>query len=212
MIARLNQLHSDWVFSWPDPETAPYVDYPSLIAGEEFDALVFNALHGYYRQAISCLRVALETLTMAASFAVVDDMTSFMSWQRGTLETKFGRARASLRDSAAGRKIEAKVFPHSIFGNSDNAWLKTQYKRLCDYAHSRAGHDNGCFWESNGPLFVPRALETVEREFRETVALCYLLQRLGSPAYAPKQGQRSLLRGPVDGWSDYHPALAEWLL
>jgi len=33
----------------------------SLLAGEEFNALVFNALHGCYRQAIGCLRNAMLT-------------------------------------------------------------------------------------------------------------------------------------------------------
>ncbi len=82
-VTRLNELHSDWIFSWPEPGTAPFMDYPALIAGEEFDALVFNALHGYYRQAIGCLRVSLETLTMAAAFAVTGDTASFEAWQKG---------------------------------------------------------------------------------------------------------------------------------
>jgi len=48
VVTRLYQLASDWLFSWPDPGTAPFVDYPALVVGEEFSALVFNAVHGYY--------------------------------------------------------------------------------------------------------------------------------------------------------------------
>ena len=188
------------------------MDYPALIAGEEFDALVFNALHGYYRQAIGCLRISLETLTMAAAFATTTDTESFEAWQAGTLEAKFGRARVLLRDSAEGRQIDVAASPASVFGDADNSWLNARYKRLCDYAHSRAGHDNGGFWESNGPLFVPRALATVEREFRETLALCYLLERLGWPGYASGQGQPALLEGPQKGWSQYDAVLRTWLL
>lgn len=58
LIARLAGLHSDWIFSWPPVDGAPYMEEPALLAGEEFDALVFNAMHGYYRQAIGCLRNA----------------------------------------------------------------------------------------------------------------------------------------------------------
>jgi hypothetical protein len=212
VIKRLNQLNSDWTFSWPDAEQAPFMGYPALIAGEEFDALVFNALHGYYRQAIGCLRVSLETLVMAAAFAVTNDTASFDAWQKGELEAKFGRARIMLRDSSEGRRIDAAAQPNSVFGDTDGSWLNARYKRLCDYAHSRAGHDNGGFWESNGPLFVPRALATVEREFRETLALCYLLERLGWPGYVLAQGQPALLNGPQDGWSQYDVMLRAWLL
>jgi hypothetical protein len=141
VTGRLDQLHSDWVFSWPDPGVAPFINYPSLIAGEEFDALVFNALYGYYRQAISCLRVALETLTMAAGFAVGGDMAAFQAWQNGRMEAKFGRARVQLRDSADGHRIDTAASPESIFGDADDAWLNSRYKRLCDYTHSRAGHE-----------------------------------------------------------------------
>jgi len=211
-VGRLNQLDSDWVFSWPEVGTAPYMEFPSLIAGEEFGAVVFNAVHGYYRQAIGGLRVALETLTMAAGFAIVGDAAAFQAWQEGRIEAKFGLARVLLRDSREGRAVDAAAIPQSVFGDSDSAWLNARYKRLCDYAHSRAGHDNGGFWESNGPLFVPRALATVESELRETLAVCYLLQRLARPSYAAGQGQPALLNGPLDGWADYAPLLRAWLL
>lgn len=49
IIARLADLHSGWIFSWPKIDEAPYMAEPALLAGEEFDALVFNALHRYYR-------------------------------------------------------------------------------------------------------------------------------------------------------------------
>lgn len=211
-ISRLNQLSSDWTASWPAPGSAPFMDYPVLIAGEEFDALVFNALHGYYRQAIGCLRVALENLAMAAAFAVAGDSKSFQSWQQGNLEVKYGRARILLRDSTEGRQIDGFASQTSVFGDADGSWMNARYKRLCDYAHSRAGHDNGGFWESNGPLFVPRAVATVEREFRETLALCYLLERLGWPGYVPGPGQSALLDGPQEGWSQYKTLLCSWLL
>lgn len=188
------------------------MEYPSLIAGEEFEALVFNTVHGFYRQAISSLRVALETLVMAAGFAVTGDLASFQAWQHGDLEAKFGRARVLLRDSVEGRAIDVAAGPGGVFGDADSSWLNARYKCLCDYAHSRAGRGNGGFWESNGPLFIPRALATVEREFRETVVVCYLLQRIAWPGYAPGLGQRALLDGSCDGWSEHVPMLRFWLL
>ena len=211
-ISRLKQLESDWVFSWPQPGVAPFVEYPALVAGEEFDAAVFNALHGYYRQAIGCLRVALETLAIAAAFSVRGDLSSFERWQAGDLEGSFGTARTALGDSVDGRRIDATTAPSSVFGDSSDSWMKARYRRLCDYAHSRAGYDNGALWRSNGPIYVAQALGTVECEFRETMALCYLLARIGWDGYEPGPGQPALLGGPLDGWAQYATMLREWLL
>jgi hypothetical protein len=149
---------------------------------------------------------------MAAGYAIQKDATSFEAWQQGRTEAKFGVARVAVRDSAEGRAIDATVYPRSVFGDSDSAWLNARYKALCNYAHSRAGHDNGEFWESNGPLFVPRALATVEREFRETLAIAYLLQRLAWPNYGTGRGQPALMDGQLDGWADFEPMLRMWLL
>jgi hypothetical protein len=59
-ISRLATLDSEWIFSWPDPGEAPFMEEVSLLAGEEFNALVFSAMHGYYRQAIGWLRATLR--------------------------------------------------------------------------------------------------------------------------------------------------------
>jgi hypothetical protein len=212
MIHRLDQLHSDWIFSWPDVGEAPFMDEVALLAGEEFDALVFNALHGWYRQSIGCLRNALETLIVGAALAVTDNQRSFDRWRAGTKEFGFGTARALLRDSELGGKIDVDAAPASVFGDGDDSWTKRRYNRLCAYAHSKAGYNNADFWESNGPIFVPSALEVVEAEFRETLALCYLLLRLGWPTYQPGPGQPALLNGPQDGWIEFDPLLRQWLL
>ena len=212
LVSRLYQLQHDWVFSWPEIGEAPFMDELALLAGEEFDALVFSALHGWYRQAIGCLRNALETLIVGAALAVTDSHGSFEAWRAGTKEFGFGTARALLRDSPLGTEVDEDSAPASVFGDGDEAWAKRRYKRLCAYAHSQAGYNNADFWESNGPVFVPSALGVVETEFRETLALCYLLLRLGWPGYRQGPGQPALLDGPQDGWSEFGPPLRKWLL
>jgi hypothetical protein len=82
-IPRLATLDSAWIFSWPEPGEAPFMEEVSLLAGEEFNALVFNALHGYYRQAIGCLRNAIETLIAAAALAVTGNQELFNWWRKG---------------------------------------------------------------------------------------------------------------------------------
>jgi hypothetical protein len=210
-IARMNQLHTDWVFSWPAVGSAPFMDEVSLLAGEEFDALVFNAAHGYYRQAIGCLRNAFEIMMAAAGLAATGNLALFQQWRQAGHEIGFGQARAWVRDSAVGQQIEVYAAPESVFGNDDTSWSKARYARLCAYAHSRAGYNNADFWESNGPVYRPTALGVVEAEYRETLALCYLLLRIGWPGYAPGQGEPNLFAGPDSEWIQYQGLLQKWL-
>ena len=76
-VSRLHELHSDWIFSWREPACA--LHEACVLAGEEFDALILNVLHGYYRQAIGCLRNALETMTIVVGLAVTTATSSLRS-------------------------------------------------------------------------------------------------------------------------------------
>ena len=192
-IARLATLESQWIYSWPEVGAAPFMEEASLLVDEEFDALVFNVLHGYYRQAISCLRNALETMMTAAALAVTNNRELFDRWRKGEERIGFRRARRWLRDSTEGTKIDGDIAPHSVFGDDDSSWTNSRYARLCSYAHSQGGYNNADFWESNGPIFVPGALSVVEQEFRETLALSYLLLRLGWPTYQPGPGPKAIV-------------------
>jgi hypothetical protein len=210
-FARLSQLETDWIFSWPNPGQAPFMEEATYLAGEEFSALVVNAVHGYYRQAIGCLRNALEVMTVAAGMAVTNNQALFQQWRQSGQEIAFGQARAWLRDSIQGQQVDADVAPESVFGNSAGSWTKSRYTRLCAYAHSRSGYNNVDFWESNGPVFRPRALVVVEAEFRETLALAYLLLKLGWSTYSKGRGVTNLMVGPKSSWAQYVPLLEKWL-
>lgn len=212
LVGRLDALHTDWIFSWPEIGTAPYMEEVALLAGEEFDALVFNAAHGWYRQALGCLRNAFETMTVAAALSVRGDSKQFSSWRNGAVQVSFQAARSWIRDSTLGGQLDSDVSPLSVFGDDEESWTRRRYARLCAYAHSQAGYNNADFWESNGPIFVPAALEHVEAEFRETLALCYLLLRLGWPGYAPGPGEPALLSDAKVGWEQFERTLRQWLL
>ena len=91
VAARLHDLHSDWIFSWPTEEdAAPFMFEVALLAGEEIDALVFNATRGFYRQALGCLRNALETMAIAAGLAVTNNTALFAKWRKAGREITFG--------------------------------------------------------------------------------------------------------------------------
>lgn len=210
-IFRLSSLDSDWIFSWPEPGEAPFMEEVSLLAGEEFNALAFNALHGYYWQAIGCLRNALETLIVAAGLAVTGNEELFDRWRNGERQIGFGQARAWLRDSRVGHQVESDAAPHCVFGDADSSWTKSRYARLCAYAHSQADYNNADFWESNGPVFISSALMVVENELRETMALSYLLLRLGWQDYRLGPGPRNIMAGSKVGWEQYDDLLRRWL-
>lgn len=210
-FASLHHLNSGWIFSWPDPGKAPLMDEPMLLAGEKFDALVFNAVHGYYRQAIGCLRNALEVMTVATGLALTRNRRLFEQWRQGQ-EISFGQARTWILESTPGAALEQATRPHSLFKKDDNAWLCRLYARLCGYAHSRAGYNNADFWESNGPIHVPGALDVVESEFRETLAVCYLLLKLGWPGLGSTDGIRQVLHHPGGSWREFLPVLRNELL
>lgn len=211
--SRVHRLASDWIWATPmTPTDAPFMHAPALTAYEEFEAVVFNAVHGWFRQALGCLRNVLETLAAATSLAVTNDTTKYQEWRNGE-ELPMRDSRPVLRDSADGTRIDSNVAaPDAIFGDDKTHWIKRRYKQLCAYTHGAAGQTSGDFWESNGPIFVPQALPIVEAELRETLALAYLLLKIGWPGYTPTDGIRNLLAGPTTGWQEYHTVLRAELL
>lgn len=51
----------------------------------------------------------------------------------------------------------------------------------------------------------------VEREFREGLALSYLLLRLGWQEYRLGPGPQGIMAGPKTGWEQYDDLLCKWL-
>jgi hypothetical protein len=211
VTSSMAETKRDWTMGLPEPGTAPFMEEPALLAGEEFDSLVFIAMHGWYRQALACLRNALETMMGAAALAATNDRATFERWRSGEVEVPFRVARSKLRDSALGRQVESDASPQSVFGDR-GSWTKARYARLCAYAHSQPGFNNADFWQSNGPLMVPPALYLAEAELRETAALCYLLLRLGSSNDISPEGPRKLLATPTGNWFVYESVLRRWLI
>jgi hypothetical protein len=212
----VDQLHSvcaAWIFTTPMEETeAPYVFEPALLAHEEFDALAFIALHGYYRQALGCLRNALEQMTVGAGLAVRQDATLFARWRNGE-EVKFGNARDWIAASADGQQLDSLAAPATIFSqDGSDPWLTRLYKRLCGYAHSRAGTNNIDFWESNGPVHVWGVLDRMIAETREAMALCMVLLRLGWPGFTMSDEGRNMISHIDPPWSDVATAVQTFLL
>lgn len=212
-VDALHQLTSMWIdlVYRMEESSAPYMSAASLLALEEFDALAFITLHGYYRQALGCLRNALEVLTVGAGLAVTQNWALFARWRTGE-EVKFGNARDWLSASADGRRLDALAAPGAVFDRTvSEAWLVRRHKRLSGYAHSRAGTNNMDFWESNGPVHVWGVLDQAIAETRETMTLGMVLLHLGWPDFTMTPKARDLVDHPDASWSDMAPAVQEFL-
>jgi hypothetical protein len=181
---------------------------PALLASEEFDALAFIAVHGFYRQALACLRNALETLLHAAFYAARKEEESFTRWREGEIRPRFLDSCLELERSPATAPIGALVF-------GPGGWARSLYDRLCAYAHSRGGYNNADFWESNGPVYRPKAFSLVLTEFWETLALSYLLLKLGWPALKISDDVVNLFGAATEpkewGWAPYADSCLAWL-
>jgi hypothetical protein len=184
-VELLHEVSMQWHYATPvHPEGATYAPEPAFLAAEAFEALEFAALHGYYRQALGCLRNALETMTHAAALAATSRKDDFAQWRRGDLELRFGESRRAIGASPIGVRIEGNLGGGSLFGDLKvGGWLAILYQRLCAYAHSQAGFNNADFWESNGPVYRAQAYVVVIDELRETVAVCYVLLRICWPNF-----------------------------
>lgn len=204
-VELLHQVSAQWLFATPvDPDGAPYAPEPAFLAAEEFEALEFNALHGYYRQALGCLRNALETMTHAAALAATDRGDDFVLWRKGDLELRFGDSRRAIGASSIGRYIEERLGGSWLFGDLDiPGWLAALYRRLSAYAHSQAGFNNADFWESNGPVYRPNAYELVIDELRETISVCYVLLGICWQGFSLPNDLSTLLDNPaLSDWPD----------
>jgi hypothetical protein len=182
MVDDLHDQGSAWIHATPmQPSDSQFMFEPALDASDEFQAAPFVAMHGWYRQATAGLRNALEAMACGAALAVRKDTAQYAGWRAGTFEPKFGNAIESLAADASLAALDNRLGPPGLFGRRPDGVVQETYNRLCRYAHSRAGYTNADIWQSNGPVFIPSAFTQFWTDFCDTVALCYVLLKIGWP-------------------------------
>lgn len=83
-LSQLHLLRSFWIGLLPvEVKQAPFTFNAGWDASDDFDASIFSAIHGYYRQGIAALRGALEGMTIAATFALREDQVALSRWLGG---------------------------------------------------------------------------------------------------------------------------------
>lgn len=180
MVTDMYEQGSGWVFATPEAQAkAPFMFDAALDSSDEFQAAPFIAIHGWYRQATAALRNALETMALAAAFAVRNDVNGFGNWRVGSQEPKFGNAIDMLAADPYLRDVDHRLGSAGLFGRGPDGIARRAYANLCRYAHSRPGHTNVDIWQSNGPVFVGKAFTQFWIDFCDTVALSYVLLKIG---------------------------------
>jgi hypothetical protein len=172
----------------------------SLDASDEFWAAPFIAIHGWYRQATASLRNALEGMACAAAFAARNDKAKLEAWRAGSHEPKFGNAIDMLQQVPSLAASEGRLGPPGLIGPRPGI-LRETYAGLCRYAHSQPGHTNVDIWQSNGPVFVGGGFTQCWIDLCDTVALSYVLLKIGWPALALPDVARPLFAFADERWS-----------
>jgi len=187
MIWDMQRQWSAWMDALPiDPKDQPFCHLSYLDVLDELAAAPFVAVHGYYRQAASDLRNSLEVMAHSCRYAIRDDEPSFRDWQEDvSKQPKFGNSIDIIGEAPAGRALDARLGGQGLFGSKPDGVMRALYANLCRYAHSQPKFSNGAIWQSNGPVFVPRAFTQLWLDFCDTSLACFALLKL---AYQPAIG------------------------
>ena len=192
LLKILYDLWAAWIEAvWWDQD--PLYD-TILDAADEFQAVTFNALHGYYRQAVGCLRNALEQVAIGTYCQVCGKVTEFAQWRAGQAKISFGRACDELAGAASVQPLNTHIqntLGDSIFNqktkSNPGGWARRLYSELSDYSHTRPGFTNVDMWASNGPIYVPEAFVSTTEMYLQASALCFILVKLGRPSFGLPQ-------------------------
>jgi hypothetical protein len=188
VLRNLHELSGAWIDAVGDDEDMVF--QTSIDALDEFDAVTFNALHGYYRQAIGCLRNVLELTTFGAYCQVCSKNLEFSRWLEGELQIRFGTACDGLLSVPAIQPLKSHLqntLQDSLFAPRQEpnrgGWARRLHSDLSHYTHSRPGCTNVDLWQSNGPIYDQDSFILTESLFLETLTLCFLLVKIARPEF-----------------------------
>jgi hypothetical protein len=105
LLKTLGDLCVTWIEAVGSEQDQLY--HTMLVAAEEFQASTFNSLNGYYRQAIGCLRNALEQIAIGTYCQVCVKVPEFERWRAGQAEISFGQACDGLAAAASVQPLNA---------------------------------------------------------------------------------------------------------
>jgi hypothetical protein len=153
--------------------------------------------------AVACV-MRLEVITTAAACQV--SARADLLGRRKQGELGFGAACDALQSAPALHSLRNKLAKHpgdSIFDQKTKAtrggWARRLYSNLSGFEHSSPTCRNGDMWQSNGPVFAPRAFRETASIFLETSSLCFLLVKMARPIFSFPDEARAITRAQLIG-------------
>jgi hypothetical protein len=173
-LRALCKLWSAWINATGDDAAEPLFS-AMLDATDCFQSSTFDALHGYYRSALSNLRSALELVSVGTLGNLAPNNDAYLRWRDNGASLALPECFKRLR-RVASEPTKGMLFKP---GGS----IEALYYELCAYAHSRPDASDGAMWQSNGPVYVYEAFIQVFRSQLATYRACFLLAKVGRPKW-----------------------------
>ncbi len=207
LIRKLNVLNGLWVeyTSGYDEDIKDILQEVLIHIMDELDAFLFIALHGYYRQAIGCLRNILELVLCGTLWHITDNKAEFEQWNAGRKQMSFSATCENLSRNARIQSLELylrEMFNDSLFDKNnknpdDQGWVRRLYSELCLYSHSRPNFTNADMWQSNGPIYRAGLFKRTYLLYYDVTALYYLLIKLAKPDFTLPDEIKTLFRSSI---------------
>lgn len=185
-ISLLYDLWSAWVEIMP---TECIVGYAMLDCSDDFAASMLSLLQGFYKQAISALRGAIETMIFACLCEMTGDRNGWREWETGKKEIGFNPIKLKLRKTDSVRALESRAKAatgRTMFADKNppdpGGWATSLYGRLSNFVHSRGNLSNARLWRSNGPVYSSEGMRVGYYSYLETYVLLLLLARIAHPS------------------------------
>lgn len=202
LIDILNQLAGTWSTCVGDSEHADLVGLSMIEVINEPDASLYNMLVGFYRQAIDSLRIIYESVSIGAYCHLSAQGNTLQDWLDGTEKVTFNEAASGLQRAPQTKPLHEHLDREVHTGFADQAnrgkgylggWMRQLYDKLSKYSHGRPLFNNTSLWESNGPIYVGRAVAIATGLFIETLVASYVLVKLCRPDFELPTEAREIL-------------------
>jgi hypothetical protein len=204
IISSLLRLSDDWSSLIEVARIEEPLFQMMLSVSDDLSASIFNLVHGYYRQAASALRSALELVVIGADCQQRGGLLEIEAWRSGAKKLRLGTSCERILSEAKARQLDMELlrqFGKGLLGNGDPSkggwpgWTRELFRELSYFTHSRPGFTDGDLWSSNGPVFVKGAIDRVTDLFQQAFSVGLLVTKIGAPDLKFPESAKSLWGG-----------------